>query len=74
MFPDYLEKSHLKERIPLTNLDQLLWPLNNLEKGSFRNRENLQYNKTADSILLSLLIRTNGYDFMDEKERNELLA
>ena len=29
---------------------QLLRPLNNLENGSFRNRDNLQYNKTADLV------------------------
>ena len=28
--------------------------------GSFRNKENLQYKKTADSVLLSLFMRTNG--------------
>ena len=28
--------------------------------GSFRNREKLQYYKTADSVLLSLFLRTNG--------------
>ena len=34
--------------------------LNNLDKtGSFRIRENLQYKKTADSVLLSLFMRTN---------------
>ena len=34
---------------------------NNLEKnGSFRNKENLQYKKTADLVLLGLLVRTNG--------------
>ena len=27
--------------------------------GSFRNRENLQYKKTADSVLFSLFMRTN---------------
>ena len=39
---------------------KLLRPLNNLENGSFSNRENLQYKKTADSALLSLFMRTNG--------------
>ena len=36
--------------------------LNNPKKNnrSFRNRENLQYKKTEDSVLLSLLMRTNG--------------
>ena len=29
-------------------------------KGSFRNREDLQYTKIVDSILLSLFMRTNG--------------
>ena len=43
-----------------TEQRQLLRPLNNLEKGSFRNRENLQYKKTADSVLSSLFMRTNG--------------
>ena len=38
---------------------QLLPPLNNLENGSVRNRENLQYKKTADSVLLSLFMRNN---------------
>ena len=38
-----------------------IFPQNNLEKnGSYRNRENLQYKKTADSVLLSLFTRTNG--------------
>ena len=33
---------------------------NNLKKnGSFVYRENLQYKKTADSVLLSLFMRTN---------------
>ena len=35
----------------------------NIEKNnnrSFRNREDLQYKKTADSVLLSLFMRTNG--------------
>ena len=27
---------------------------------SLRNRENLQYKKSADSVLLRLLMRTNG--------------
>ena len=45
---------------PYKKQRQLLWPLNNLEKGSFRNRENLQYKKTAASILLRLFMRTNG--------------
>ena len=39
---------------------KLLPPLNNLENRSFRNRENLFYKKTADSVLLSLFMRTNG--------------
>ena len=40
---------------------QLLRPLNNLENRSFRDRENLQYyKKTADSVLLSLFMRTTG--------------
>ena len=30
------------------------------KNGSFRNRENLQYYKTADSVLLSLFMRANG--------------
>ena len=30
------------------------------ENGSYRNRENLQYSETADSVLFSLLMRTNG--------------
>ena len=30
------------------------------KNGSSRNRENLQYKKTADLVLLSLLMRTNG--------------
>ena len=31
------------------------------KNGSFRNRENLQYEKkTADPVLLSLFMRTNG--------------
>ena len=34
--------------------------LNSLKNGSFRNRENLQYRKTAYSVLLSLFMRTNG--------------
>ena len=34
---------------------QIIW-----KNGSFRNRENLQYKKTADSVLLSLFLRTNG--------------
>ena len=39
---------------------QLLRPLNNQKNGSVRNRENLQYKKTAGSVLLSLFMRTNG--------------
>ena len=35
-------------------------PKSNLENGSFRNRENILYTKTADSVLLSLFMRTNG--------------
>ena len=31
-----------------------------LKNGSFRNIENLQFKKTANSVLLSLFIRTNG--------------
>ena len=34
--------------------------LNNLQNGSFRNRENLRYKKTADLVLLSLFMTTNG--------------
>ena len=34
--------------------------VNNLENRSFRNRENLQYKKTADSVSLSLFMGTNG--------------
>ena len=37
--------------------------MNNLNKnGSFRNRENLQYKKTAFSVLLSMFMfmKTNG--------------
>ena len=30
------------------------------KNGSFRNTENLRYMKTADSVLLSLFMRTNG--------------
>ena len=30
------------------------------KNGSFRNRENLKYKKTADSVLLSLFMKTNG--------------
>ena len=37
----------------------LKW-LNNLENGSLRNIENLQYKKSADSVFLSLFMRTNG--------------
>ena len=32
----------------------------NLETGSFRNRENLKNKKKADSVLLNLFMRTNG--------------
>ena len=32
---------------------------NNRKNRSFRNRENLQYKKTADSVKLSLFMRTN---------------
>ena len=38
----------------------LINPINNLENRSFRNRESLQNKKTADSVLLSLFIRSNG--------------
>ena len=48
------------------SLNEAFYPLlstsstkNNLENGSFRNLENLQYKKTADWIELSLFIRTN---------------
>ena len=34
--------------------------INYLVNGSFRNKENLQYKKTTDSVLLSLFMRTNG--------------
>ena len=34
--------------------------VNNLKKGSFRDRLNLQNKKTADPGLLSLFMRTNG--------------
>ena len=37
---------------------QLLRPLNNMENGSLRNSEILQY-KTADSVLLSLYMEAN---------------
>ena len=30
------------------------------KNGSFRNTENLQYKKTADSVLLSMFMRPNG--------------
>ena len=33
---------------------------NKLEDVSFRNRENLQYKKTVDSVLMSLFMRTYG--------------
>ena len=33
---------------------------NNLENGSFRNRENLQFKKISDSALFSLFMRTIG--------------
>ena len=36
------------------NIDKYSW-----KNGSLRNRENLQYKKTADSVLLSLFMRTN---------------
>ena len=39
---------------------QLLWPLNNLEKNDPLEIENLQYKKTADLVLLSLFMETNG--------------
>ena len=35
-------------------------PVNNLKKESFRNRDNLQYKKAADSVLLSLFMITDG--------------
>ena len=35
--------------------NRIIW-----KNGSFRNRENLQNKKTADSVLLSLFIETNG--------------
>ena len=34
--------------------------LNNLENGSIRNRENLQYYKLADSVSMRLLMRSDG--------------
>ena len=33
---------------------------NHLKNVSFRNKENLHYKITADSVLLSLFMRTNG--------------
>ena len=42
-------------------LVELHHTVNNLEKKHIlRNRENLQHKKTADSVLLSLFVRTNG--------------
>ena len=37
------------------DLLKIIW-----KNGSFRNRENLQLKKTADSVLLNLFMRTNG--------------
>ena len=37
-----------------------IFGLNNPENGSFKNRENLQYKKTADLVLLSVFMSTNG--------------
>ena len=34
--------------------------INNLKKGSFRNRGNLLFKKTANSISFGLFMRTNG--------------
>ena len=34
--------------------------LNTLENGSFRNIDNLNYEKTVDSVLLSLFVITTG--------------
>ena len=45
----------LRGQLSYTYRKQIIW-----KKGSFRNRENLQYKKTADLVLLSLCMRTNG--------------
>ena len=42
----------------LIQLQGRLWII--WKNGSVRNRENLQYKKMADSVLLSLFMRTNG--------------
>ena len=48
------------KHIHLIILFTYLGMLNYLENGSFRNRENLIYKKTAESVLLSLFMGTNG--------------
>ena len=41
--------------IYVTDTVKIIW-----KSGSFRNRVNLQYKQTADSVLMSLFMRTNG--------------
>ena len=45
---------------PIFPKTHMLLLINFLENGSYRNRENLQYKETSDSVLLSLFMRTNG--------------
>ena len=42
-------------RYSLPTILKIIW-----KNGSFRNRENLHYKKTADSVLLSLFMSING--------------
>ena len=41
--------------------------IDNLENGSLRNTENLKCKKTADSVLLSLFMRTFGKYYNSHK-------
>ena len=50
-FQQHINKFNLTgETLAVAYLDKIIW-----KNGSFRNRENLQYKKTAYSVLLSLL-------------------
>ena len=42
-------------KLTISQYIEIIW-----KNGSFRNRDNLQYKKTADSLILSLFMRTNG--------------
>ena len=55
---DFVVMLKLRHHVSQFSVFRIFW--NDLENRSFRNRENLQYKKTAGWGLLSLFIKTNG--------------